>query len=165
MTRKRKWLFGLILVLALVGLIAKRVIEPSGQSDGSMKGDPWRVTWVVDGDTIRATRRGRNETVRLLRIDTPERGQRGHREATRALIGLVKGQDVTLVLERPGLPERDVHGRLLAYVFLDEANVNVEMVRLGWSRFWTAFGAGRLAEAFEKAEAEARQAKRGLWRR
>jgi len=37
------------------------------------------------------------------------------------------------------------------------------MVRLGWSKFWTRYGRGRLAEQFEAAKQEAREAKRGLW--
>jgi len=36
-------------------------------------------------------------------------------------------------------------------------------VRPGWSTFWTRYGRGRLADQFEAAEAEAREAKRGLW--
>jgi len=122
------------------------------------------VLSVTDGDAIRVMFRGQDEPVRLLRIDTPEKGEPGHDEATAALNDLIGRRSVRIEFETPGKEERDRFGRLLCYVFLlDGRNVNVEMVRLGWSKFWTRFGRGRLAEQFEAAEREAREAKRGLW--
>ena len=40
------------------------------------------VVRVIDGDTIIAHWRGMDEKVRLLNIDTPERGEPGYKEAT-----------------------------------------------------------------------------------
>ena len=112
----------------------------------TLTGQRGEVTRVVDGDTIRVLYRGTDESVRLLRIDTPERGQPGFEEATAALRRLVGGREVVLEFETPGVEERDRYGRLLAYV---------EMVRLGHSRFWTEYGRGRYACDFEAAEREA----------
>ena len=125
--------------------------------------DAWPVVRVVDGDTIRVLYEGRDEPVRLLCIDTPERGESGFEEATEAMRGLVEDREVVLEFERPGEPERDRYGRLLAYVFVDGRNVNVEMVRLGWTPFWTKYGEGRLAAEFREAETEAKAENRGLW--
>ena len=52
----------------------------------------------------------------------------------------------------------------VAYVYAGEVNVNVEMVRLGWSTFWTEYGEGRFAEPFSNAEEQAKAKKRGLWK-
>jgi len=49
-------------------------------------------------------------------------------------------------------PTRDRYGRLLAYVLSDDLNTSVEMVRLGYSLFYTEYGEGRYAEAFRVAE-------------
>ncbi|MFO8071047.1 MAG: thermonuclease family protein [Polyangia bacterium] len=119
---------------------------------------------VIDGDTIRVRYRGENERVRLLHIDTPERGENGYREATRALEELLGDGPVEMVFERPGRPARDRYGRLLAYV-LDEQGRNASelMVRRGWSTFWTRYGRGRLAAKLERAENEARAEGAGLW--
>ena len=117
----------------------------------------------MDGDTIRVRYGRKDEAVRLLRIDTPERGRQGYREATEAMRKLVVGKEVVLEFETPGVEERDRYGRLLAYVFLGDLNVNVEMVRLGWTPFWTKYGEGRYTLAFEKAEREARTGERGVW--
>ena len=126
------------------------------------------VARVVDGDTIRVTYQGREGPVRLLNIDTPERGQPGYRETTEAMRRLVlhstgRGRAVVLEFETPGVEKRGRYGRLLAYVFVDGLSVNVEMVRQGHSRFWTKYGRGRCAREFEAAEEEARKARRGVW--
>lgn len=149
-----------------VGLVAGAVWGGDGGDGVVLDAEAvecWPVVRVVDGDTIRVIWRGLDEPVRLLRIDTPERGEAGFSEAAEAMRGLVEGRRVRLVWAEPGQPERDRWGRLLAYVFVDDMNVNVEMVRLGWTPFWTRFGEGRFAEDFERAEAEARAEGRGLW--
>ena len=121
------------------------------------------VVFVADGDTVRVLRKGRLEWVRLLRIDTPERGERGYGEARAALAKLVDGRTVLLEFEVPGRAARDEHHRLLAYLLHGAENVNVEMVRRGWSPFWTRYGEGRYAPLFRRAEEEAREAGAGLW--
>lgn len=69
-------------------------------------------TAVVDGDTV-TTSAG---TVRLIGIDTPERGQCGHDEAAAVISALVSpGDPVTLELPE-GENDADAHGRLLRYV-------------------------------------------------
>jgi len=134
------------------------------------RGAPAPAAWsgctvekIVDGDTLDVRCADGRERVRLLRVDTPEREERGHDEARRALATLVRDRDVALEFERPGVAERGDHGRLLAYVLVGGRNVNVELVRLGWSRFFTRYGEGRHAAAFASAERDARAAGRGLW--
>jgi micrococcal nuclease len=122
-----------------------------------------RVVFVADGDTVRCVYRGRLEWVRLLRINTPEKDRRGYSGARALLRRLVEKKTVLLEFEDPGRPERDQYGRLLGYLFREEVNVNVEMVRAGWSRFWKKYGEGRYAAEFRQAESEARGAGRGLW--
>jgi len=48
----------------------------------------------------------------------------------------------------------------IACLFADGKNVDVEMVRLGWSRFDTRWGEGRFVRAFRAAEREAKRAER-----
>lgn len=140
------------------------ILVPS--QGGAMSGKPAAVpvVFVADGDTVRVDYRGRREWVRLLRIDTPERDEDGYGEARSALRRMAEGREVTLVFEKPGVEERDVHGRILAYLFRGGKNLNVEIVRAGWSPFWTRYGKGRFAKEFRRAEEEARKAGRGLWR-
>lgn len=123
---------------------------------------------VVDGDTLVILHRPsepRTEHIRLLNVNTPERGRPGFDEATATLRTLVgrAGAEVRLVYEKDGKPEHDRYGRLLAYIMAGDRNVNVELVRSGWSRYETEFGEGRFPQELREAEAEARRERRGLW--
>ncbi len=92
------------------------------------------VIEVIDGDTFRMSD---NETVRLLCIDTPEKGENGYEEAKEALTQLVLMKKVRL---EGDVSERDDYGRLLRYVYVsfgaddEEIFVNREMVRSGNAR-------------------------------
>ena len=127
---------------------------------------PYRVVKVVDGDTIdvetgEALRK--NERIRLLCINTPERDEAGYERATAALKAKLEQRSVELEFEVAGKPDQDAFHRLLAYVVLDGRNVNVEMVREGWTKFFTKYGEHRLAADFRAAEEEARMHEHGLW--
>lgn len=124
--------------------------------------DGFPITRVVDGDTVHLDRNGKDVTVRLLRVNTRERGEWGYKQGQDALRKLVEGKRVRL--ESDDEP-RDRYGRELAYLFVDDVNVNLQMVKTGWSPFFTRYGKGQYAEAFQAAETEARRAKRGLWAR
>lgn len=150
--RSVKQLVGIALFV-LLGFSALRAVS----------GERVKVLWVTDGDTVGISYHGRWELVRLLRINTPEKGQPGYAAAREFLRNLVAGKAVTLDLETPGEPERDRYGRLLGYLHLRGDNVNVEIVRAGWSSFWTKYGDGKYAEDFREAEKEATAALRGLW--
>jgi len=50
--------------------------------------EPFTVNYVIDGDTLVTDD---NETLRLARIDTPEKGQDGAKKATERLRELTKG--------------------------------------------------------------------------
>ena len=97
---------------------------------------PWTCTRVIDGDTIVCVRDGIEERVRLLNIDTPERGQQGYAEAREVMRALVEGYPVRLEGKgTDGALTRDRYARLLAWVHVDGLHVNVHMVRLGHSPY------------------------------
>ena len=143
-------------------------LERESGGESSTPTSTWFVLRVIDGDTIVARleepgKAKRREKIRLLRINTPEKKQPGYEEASEALKYLVRGGEIQLEFEDPSTEKRGNYGRLLAYVMVDGLNANVEMVRLGWTRFWTKYGRGRLAREFMAAQEEAREARRGLW--
>jgi micrococcal nuclease len=134
--------------------------EAEPQADATRLG-PCRVVHVTDGDTIRVRCNGAVERVRLLQIDTPERGEPLYAEAGRTLAALIGGQPVWL---EPWREERDDHGRLLAYLFVGERNLNLAMIEAGMSPYFDRYGAGRYPREFAAAEDAARRAGRGIWR-
>lgn len=81
---------------------------------------------VVDGDTVRYG----NDRVRLVQIDTPEKGECYHEEAKALLKKLIGKASVSVVPDKT-LNKRDEYGRKLAYLYVGKQNLNVEMVRQG----------------------------------
>lgn len=80
---------------------------------------------VVDGDTVRTS----VGVVRLIGIDTPERGECGHQE-TSATIGRLVSAGDPITLELPaGQHDQDRHGRLLRYVTTD-AGIDLGLTQL-----------------------------------
>lgn len=115
-----------------------------------------RVVKIVDGDTIHVEVSGKQtQKVRLLGIDTPERDQPYAREARKELVKLVSGREVRL--ETHG---SDGFGRLLARVFVDELDVNADLVRVGAAWVYRKYSDDAALLALER---EARAAQRGLW--
>lgn len=119
-------------------------------SRGEVAGDAdtgWQVTRVIDGDTVEVSRDGVLDRVRLLGIDTPERGECGYDEAT-ALVGdLVTGREVTLVVGSSD--DRDRYGRLLRFV---EVTVDGAVVDVGLRQL----EAGLAAEVYDSRTGYAR---------
>ena len=114
------------------------------------------VSAVIDGDTIKM---GNGEFVRLLGIDTPEKGQPFYEEAKTALAELVGGKEA--ILEKDHV-NRDVYGRLLRYVRVGKVLANSEMVRMGYSKSLASSSSKYFLE-FKNAERIARQEKLGIW--
>ncbi len=165
---------GLICAAVFIGALAvwmskrepevRKALEYKGDMRESLQlGPRCTVLRVVDGDTLVVRRDGRKERVRLLYINTPERGRDGFEDAARALRSLVDRGEIRLAFEAEKSGRRDRYGRILAYVISDGRNVNVEMVRAGWTRFWTRYGRGTIADRFIRAEKEARARDTGLW--
>ena len=73
------------------------------------------VTNVVDGDTIDVTG---GQRVRIIGIDTPEKGHCGYGEATANMRDLVQGKNV--VLTAGARDDTDKYGRILRYVDLPD---------------------------------------------
>ena len=101
-----------------------------------------KVIRVIDGDTIEAKVRGRAERIRLVGIDTPERGEQGWMEAKNALGGLLRANSgrfraAHLVQEEPG--KRDHYGRLLGYVESNGVDVGLELIRMGHAKYYGRF--------------------------
>jgi micrococcal nuclease len=122
---------------------------------------------VVDGDTIDITIGGHDDTVRLIGIDTPETVKPDApvecfgAEASAHLAALLPA-GTPVRLERDEVA-RDRFGRLLAYVYLDQTFVNLELVEQGYAEARTYGDNESLAGPFAAAEATARDAGRGLW--
>lgn len=119
---------------------------------------------VIDGDTLKIKWRNEVCSVRLLCINTPEKDEFGYNQATNTLASLVQNKNIYLEFEHPRAYRRDLYNRLLAYVHAEDKNVNIEIVRAGWSTYWIKYGKGKYEKAFFAAEKEAWDMRRGTWK-
>lgn len=114
-----------------------------------------KVIWVTDGDSLRVMMRDQDTEIRVADVDAPERDQPYGWQSKLQLIDLVRDRDVLIV-------PRDVdrYGRVVAYVWVDDVNVNRELVSRGAAWFYPQYARN---EALYGVEQQARDAKRGLW--
>lgn len=119
---------------------------------------------VVDGDTLRVTIEGTSERVRILGIDTPERGECGAEEATAYLTQLV-GEGPLSVVPDPVADLRDRYDRILAYVEVDGADVGLALVEAGYAVAWWPNSAPTPTRglAYQHAQTAAEKAGKGSW--
>jgi micrococcal nuclease len=165
--RRARRLVALVLLVAVVVVAARA--RGGGDGEGSAGGDGQAsVVRVVDGDTVEVRVGGREETVRLIGIDTPETVDprspvecfgREASERTKAL--LPEGAGVRLVAD---VEPRDQYDRLLAYVYRDDGTfVNLALVEDGYASVATYPPNVAHTSDFTAAAARARDEGRGLW--
>ena len=116
-----------------------------------------RVTRVIDGDTLDVLLASGRIRVRLHGIDAPERDQAGGDESRRWLQQRVQDRQVQL---EP--VSQDQYERMVAIVHLDDANVNLELLRQGQAWAYRAY-LRRADRIFCDIEAAARVGGQGLW--
>lgn len=114
------------------------------------------VTRIVDGDTFVIG----EEHVRIIGIDTPEKGECYYEEATERLRQLILKKPVELIPQPT--ENKDKYQRLLRYVHLADKDVGRIMLQDGYARNFPWFAHPRMEE-YSAAEREAREANRGLW--
>ena len=150
-TGRRRWVgsAGWLAVAAvlLAGCAGSIDLDPpaepgggAGTAAGTAGAETGLVTNVVDGDTVDVAGVGR---IRVIGIDTPERGACGYDSATYAMSVLVLGQEVTLV---PGaVDDADRYGRLLRYVDVGSVDAGLRLIEDGWAiaRYDSRDGYGR----------------------
>jgi micrococcal nuclease len=88
------------------------------------------VERIIDGDTIEIENK---TSVRLLGINSPEKGEFYYEEAKEFLEDLILNKQVELeyVGER-----KDKYGRTLAYIYFNEENINLKLVEEGFANYY-----------------------------
>jgi endonuclease YncB( thermonuclease family) len=123
------------------------------------------VTHIVDGDTldVRLTS-GRTERIRLIGIDTPERGVCYFSHAAARVGQLAMSKQVVLRGD-PTQDTRDRYGRLLAYVWLPGGkDLGYQLVAGGFAKVYVYRNAFQRLSAYRTAGAAAKSATAGQWK-
>ena len=129
----------------------------------------YKVTNVVDGDTIKVSIADKIETVRLIGIDTPETKdprkpvQCFGNEASSYTYKSLFNKSVKLVQDN-SQQNRDKYGRLLRYVYLSDGTLfNLSLINLGYAYEYTYKVPYTYQTEFKDAAHEAQINNVGLW--
>jgi micrococcal nuclease len=128
----------------------------------------YKVTEVVDGDTIKIAYNGSEQSVRLIGIDTPETQHPSEpvecfgQEAYEKMKSLVGGENVKIMFDS-SQESVDNYGRLLLYIWVDDIFVNKEMIEEGYAYEYTYSTPYMYQTEFKEAQKVAENSGKGLW--
>jgi len=134
-----------VLVLAL--LIIALVIINYGWLNDALDNflntyDQVHVDRIIDGDTIESN----STSIRLLGINTPERGELYYEEAKEFLEQEILNKTVGL---KYGKERYDKYERVLAYIFLNNQNINLKLVEEGFANYYFPSGKDQYYQEFQ----------------
>ena len=126
------------------------------------------TTRILDGDTFHClpataisnakTHKDGTITIRMRGIDAPEKRQPYGIESQKSLKELIGRKTVKLEIKNI-----DRYGRVVAYVFIGNININLEQVKRGYAWAYAEYLDRPYASEFYDAEKQARKQKLGLW--
>lgn len=129
----------------------------------------YEVSAVIDGDTFVIDVEGRDATIRMLGIDTPEvvdprkKEECYGRESSKSTASFLSDRYVRLEFS-PNREKVDRYGRLLAYVFRDDGLfINLELLKNGFAREYTVGKPYSRQGEFKEMENEAKNLSAGMW--
>lgn len=129
----------------------------------------YSVVEVVDGDTVKLNINGKQETLRLIGLDTPETldprkpVQCFGKEASNKAKELLNGKKVRLEKDSTQ-GELDKYGRTLAYIYREDGLFyNEFMIKAGYAHEYTYNTPYKYQAQFKADEKYARENQLGLW--
>lgn len=156
-----------LFLLAIAGVAPKQAERVLSELTKTELGQ-YAVVEVLDGDTILVKMDGREETIRMIGIDTPETHHPSRpvqcfgKAAGNNLAKLIGFSAVRLEAD-PLSQNRDRYNRLLRYVYLPEGTLlNAKQIEQGFAFAYLSFPFSK-SEEFKKLEVQAQAAGRGLW--
>jgi len=117
--------------------------------------------YAIDGDTVYVE----GERVRLVQVDTPELGTCYARQAKEYTQNFLNSEGPITLVRDTNLDNKDTYGRSLRYLFKDERNLNLELVRNGYAKplFFNKVK-GKYAKQIEQYARNAKANRLGVWK-
>jgi micrococcal nuclease len=129
----------------------------------------YKVNYIYDGDTISILYKGRQKTIRLLGIDTPETVdprkpvQCFGEQASLKTKELLNNRSISLVFNL-NREQKDKYNRYLGYVYRDDGlDINRYLIEHGYAREYTYGKPYERQKEFRKLEKQAKERSIGLW--
>jgi len=137
-------------IILLISLIAILIVINYSFIDNALENffldyEIVNVERIIDGDTIVIDNK---TSVRLLGINCPEKGEMYSEEAKEFLRELILNKTVKLKF---GKEKYDRYQRVLAYVFVGNKNVNLELIDRGFANFYFPSGKDKYYNDFKRA--------------
>ena len=114
-----------------------------------------KVVGITDGDTVTVLTDDKQIKIRLSEIDTPEKNQPYGQKAKKALSDFIFGKTVRIEVDTI-----DRYGRTVGRIFLNDLNINKEMVKAGHARVYIQYAKDKTLFYLEK---NAKENQLGLW--
>lgn len=128
----------------------------------------YKVTRVVDGDTLKVMFNGKEESLRLIGVDTPEsvhpdksKNTKEGKIASDFAKKRLAGKSIAIEFD---VQERDKYGRLLGYVYHNGEMFNQVLLEKGYARLATFPPNTKYVDDFVKLEKKAIRDKAGFWK-
>lgn len=162
-------LFLLGVVVIIGGFLVGKVVPQVTSVLGEKSYQEANVIKVVDGDSIHVLLDNKDETIRLIGVDTPEtvdprkKVQCFGKEASNFAKSMLAGKRVFLE-EDATQGDKDKYQRLLRYVFLEDgSNFNKLLIQEGYAYEYTYDLQYQYQAEFKDAQKEAQGNNKGLW--
>lgn len=116
---------------------------------------------AVDGDTVHSGK----VWVRLVQINTPERGECGYQQAKDYTQKFLKLNSNLVLTKDKNLDTFDEYGRALGYLTKGNRNLNLELVKYGYAKPYFYKGMrGKYAQQIDNYARQAKAKRLGLWK-
>lgn len=141
-------------------------IEEGSNLETKTQSLSYKVSRIIDGDTIEVTKTGVSKIVRYIGINTPEvagpntNDECFGKEASAYNKELVLGKEVRLEKD---VSEEDKYGRWLRYVYVDDVFVNEDLVTKGYAKAKSYPPDTSYNSILNTAQTKAKMESRGLW--
>lgn len=171
MMKVKLFMLAFLIISLLTGCtISEETTNDSKTSENHVKSNQFidaQVTRVVDGDTMKVSVNGKEETVRLLLVDTPETVHPNKEvqpfgpEASKFAKDMLTNQQVQLELD---VSERDKYGRLLAYLHINGKMFNELLLEKGLARVAYIYAPNtKHVDEFYDIQKKAQKSGIGIW--
>ena len=151
-----------LIVFMMASAIGAETIFSGAQNQKSVRAieernEGGKVKRVLDGDTFVLSD---DRRVRLIGVDTPERGEPFSNTARELADSILTGQEVRIEND---LLRLDRYDRILGYVFIDTIFVNELLIRRGLAHVYLFKENKRYSKRLIEAQGKARRDKVGIW--
>jgi len=166
---KKAILSAITTLLAASGLAGYTIVKTTDLEQPNFESREHRITSIIDGDTLKIkTGTLKTRKVRLIGINSPEKGECYFAESKQALKDITQSKTINIEKDISGL---DKYNRLLRYIIAinpdpeqDNISVNYYMIRNGFAFYVSSPPDNRYRDLFITAQRQAQTDNLGLWK-